>query len=126
MGATTKQRPAAYVRFRKAPRFNRQRNGLDVLGKLEWTRREKSTIDELNDRSELREALANVTSRSSADVLSGRSFLAAHLDLGSWPSQKLRTRRSRHSQVGCTIPDLTGPIDAFFMLTTRDHLMLAV
>src|SRR5262245_5170496 len=52
--------------------------------------------------------LANVISRSSADVLSGRSFLAAHLDLDSWPNQKLCTRRSRHSQVGCTIPDLTG------------------
>src|SRR5262249_59844765 len=69
---------------------------------------EKSPIEALNNRSELGEVLANVTSRSSADVLSGHSFLAAHVDVGGWARQTLLTRRSRHSQVGCTLQNFTG------------------
>src|SRR5262249_33611551 len=88
-------------------RFNRQRNGLDGLGKLHWTRRSE-LLYELIIINPQTEGFNNVTARASTDVLSGRSFLAAHLDLGSWPSKKLCARRSRHSQVGCTIRGFTS------------------
>src|SRR5215510_14209198 len=125
MGVTTKQPPAAYVppelssvirltrvrriRCRESAALQREKNGLDVLGKFGMDTAEQiyymrlTTLDPNTTGG-----LANVISRSSADVLSRHSFLAAHLDLGSWPSQKLRTRRSRHSQVGCTIREFTG------------------
>lgn len=70
-----------------------------------WTSQSKSTIEVIIIDPNRGEGLTNVTSRSSTDVLSRRSFLAAYLDLGSWAGKKVRSRRSRHPQVGHTLQD---------------------